>query len=164
VRQYAVEHLGEGGGAGKIRDRHAALFRTLAEQAHTELRGPGQVGWMHRIDQEHDNLRAAMAWALSSGDFETAASLGWALWPFWFYRGYQREGRHLMEKVLEGGVRLPPELRIRATVSVAVMAYGQGDNEGVVEYMTDLLELSRQVGEDTRTRRATPGPASGWWP
>ena len=149
VRQYALERLERGGEAQAVRDRHAALFTSLAEQAHTELRGLNQVGWMRRLVQENDNLRAAMAWALSSGDYETAALLGWALWPFWFYRGNHREGRHLMEKVLQSKLELPPELRIKATVAVAVMAYGQGDNEWVVEYMTDLLELSRQVGGDS---------------
>jgi predicted ATPase/DNA-binding SARP family transcriptional activator len=149
VRQYALERLERGGEAQAVRDRHAALFTSLAEQAHTELRGPNQVGWMRRLVQENDNLRAAMAWALSSGDYETAALLGWALWPFWFYRGNHREGRDLMEKVLQSELELPPELRIKATVAVAVMAYGQGDNEWVVEYMTDLLELSRQVGGDS---------------
>ena len=148
IRQYALEVLERSGEAHDVRDRHAALFASLAEQAHTELRGPSQVVWMHRIDQEHDNLRAAMAWALSWGDYETAALLGWALWPFWFYRGFQREGRRLMERVLGGGAALPLELRIRATVSVAVMAYGQGDDEAVVEHMTDLLELARQAGGD----------------
>jgi DNA-binding SARP family transcriptional activator len=87
-----------------------------------------------------------MAWAMSSDDYETAALLGWALWPFWFYRGYQREGRHLMESALEGGQKLSLELRIRATVAVAVMAYGQGADQAVVEHMTDLLDLSRKAG------------------
>ena len=148
IRQYALELLEQRGEAHRVHDRHAALFTSLAEQAHTELRGPDQVGWMHRIDQEQDNLRTAMAWLLASGDYRTAALLGWALWPFWFYRGFQREGRHQMERVIEGGTALPLELRIRATVSVAVMAYGQGDDGAVVGYMTDLLELSRQAGGD----------------
>ena len=148
IRQYALELLEHSGEAREVRDRHAALFAALAEKAHTELRGPAQVGWIRRFMRENDNLRAALAWALSSGDFETAALLGWALWPFWFYRGYQREGRHLMESVLERGSELSSGQRIRATVAVAVMAYGQGDNEAVVDYMTDLLELSRQVGGD----------------
>nr|MBA2714505.1 tetratricopeptide repeat protein [Rubrobacteraceae bacterium] len=148
VRQYALERLERSGEADDVRDRHAALFTSLAKQAHTELRGSRQVEWMHCIVRENDNLRAAMAWALSSGDYETAALLGWALWPFWFYRGNHREGRHLMEKVLEGEVGLSPELRIKATLAVAVMAYGQGDNEWVVEYMSALLALSRQIGGD----------------
>ena len=148
IRQYALELLERSGEASEVRDRHAALFTSLAERAHTELRGPGQVAWMQRLEQEHDNLRTAMAWALSSEDYGTAALLGWALWPFWFYRGYHREGRGLMERVLAGGSELSSGLLIRAKTAVAVMAYGQGDDEWVVEYMTELLELSRRVGGD----------------
>jgi DNA-binding SARP family transcriptional activator len=148
VRQYALELLEQSGEAHDVRDRHAALFMALAKQAHRELRGPGQVEWMQRLVQENDNLRAAMAWALSSDDFETAAWLGWSLWPFWWYRGNHREGRRFMEATLEGASELSPGTRIRATVAVAVMAYGQADNEAVVEHMSALLELSRQVGGD----------------
>jgi len=148
IRQYALELLDRSGEARDTRDRHASLFTALAKQAHTELRGAGQAGWMRRLVRENDNFRAAMAWALSSGDYETAALLGWALWPFWFYRGNQREGRQVMEAVLEGGVGLSPELRIRATMTAAIMALGQGDDDAVVDYMTTLLGLSNQVGGD----------------
>jgi predicted ATPase/two-component SAPR family response regulator len=149
VRQYALERLERGGEAHDVRDRHAALFTALATQAHRELRGPNQVAWMQRLTQENDNLRAAITWELSSGDYESAALLGWALWPFWFYRGNQREGRRMVQKALEGEDRLTPDMRIKATLAVAVLAYGQGDNDGVSEYMSALLELSREVGGDS---------------
>jgi predicted ATPase/DNA-binding SARP family transcriptional activator/DNA-binding CsgD family transcriptional regulator len=151
VRQYARETLEGSGEAEVIRSRHAALFMALAEQAYPELRGPGQLEWMHRLGQENDNLRAAIAWALSAGEVETAARLGWALWPFWWVRGNHREGRRLVEAALEGEVDLPPELRIRATACAATMAYGQADNEAVVSYAEELMELSRQVGRDPLT-------------
>jgi len=146
VRQYGLERLEESGEADAAKDRHAALFVALAERAHPELRGPTQVGWMLRLGQENDNLRAAMSWALSSGDHVTAARLGSALWPFWWYRGQHREGRALMEAALEGELRT--SLRIRATVAAAIMAYGQADNEGVMEYMATFFELSDRAGGD----------------
>ncbi|HEX5847840.1 MAG TPA: LuxR C-terminal-related transcriptional regulator [Rubrobacter sp.] len=146
VRQYALEHLEESGEATTARDRHASLFMALAERSHPEMRGPGQVGWILRLGRENDNLRGAMSWALSSGDSVTAARLGSALWPFWWYRGQHREGRNLMEAALEG--ELEPPLRIRATVAAAIMTYGQADNDGVMRYMDTLQGLSRQAGGD----------------
>jgi non-specific serine/threonine protein kinase len=110
------------------------------------MRGPEQVRWIARLGTENDNLRSAMSWALTSGDFVTAARLGSALWPFWWYRGQHREGRALMEAALEG--ELQPSLRIRATVAAAIMTYGQADNDGVMRYMDTLQELSRRVGGD----------------
>ncbi len=148
VRQYALEGLEEGDEAEETRRRRAAFFAALAEWAHRELRGPGQVGWMRRLGRENDNLRAAIAWALSSGEAETAARLCWALWPFWWYRGNHREGRRLAEAALLGGADLPPELRIQATVAAEIMAYGQADNGAVAGYAGDLIESSRGVGGD----------------
>jgi non-specific serine/threonine protein kinase len=53
-----------------------------------------------------------------------------------------------VEAALEKGAGLPPGLRIQATVAAEIMAYGQADNEAVVSYAGDLLELSHQVGKD----------------
>jgi tetratricopeptide (TPR) repeat protein len=148
IQEYAREKLEESGEAEETRRRHAALIVALAERAHPELRGPDQVGWMRRLGRENDNLRAAIAWALSSGEAETAARLCWALWPFWWYRGNHREGRRLAEAALQDGADLPPELRIRATVCAEIMAYGQADNEAVARYAGELLESSRRAGRD----------------
>jgi len=148
IQEYAREKLEESGEAEETRRRHAALFVALAERAHPELRGPDQVGWMRRLGRENDNLRAAIVWALSSGEAETAARLCWALWPFWWYRGNHREGRRLAEAALQDGADLPPELRIRATVCAEIMAYGQADNEAVAMYAGELLESSRRAGRD----------------
>lgn len=43
---------------------------------------------------------------------------------------------------------LPPWLRIRATIAVATMVYGQGDFEAALPYTDDLMEFSREVGGD----------------
>src|SRR3712207_8823762 len=60
------------------------------------------------------SLRAAMSWALSVGDDDTAVRLGWALYQFWWYRGHQREGRRWMEEVLSNGAAMPASARAKA--------------------------------------------------
>jgi tetratricopeptide (TPR) repeat protein len=112
VRQYALEKLEQSGDAGDAHRKHAEYFLALAERAELELRGSRQVEWLERLERENDNLRAAMSWALDTGDTETAARLGWALWLFWRFHGHQREGRRWMEVLLERDV--PPSLRPRA--------------------------------------------------
>jgi predicted ATPase/DNA-binding XRE family transcriptional regulator len=101
VRQYALEKLEESGEAGMAGRSHASYFLALAERAHPELLGERQVEWLERLEQEYDNLRAAMSWALDADDGATGVRMGWTLWYFWWARGYHREGRRWMEDVLK---------------------------------------------------------------
>lgn len=148
IRQYALEKLEEGGGAGEARERHAAFFLSLAEQARPHLRAARQVEWLERLERENGNLRSAMTWALSTGRIEEAARMGWSLWAFWWIHNYQREGRRWMEWVLARSGELSLPRRARAVMAAEAMAYGQGDGETVERHARELMELSRRAGGD----------------
>jgi tetratricopeptide (TPR) repeat protein len=152
VRQYAGEKLEESGESGAVTRSHAAFFLALAEQAYPELRGPRQGEWLDRLEREKGNLRAAMGWALFAGDDDTASRLGWALWVFWWLRGYQREGRRWMEALLEHN--LPASLRTIALAVAGTMDYTQGYYESCERYMQESLELARGIGDKARAAHA----------
>jgi predicted ATPase/DNA-binding XRE family transcriptional regulator/predicted negative regulator of RcsB-dependent stress response len=147
VRQYALEGLEESGQAEEVRRRYCALFLALAERAQPELMGPRQLEWLDRLERENGNLRAAMSWALSEDEVAIAARLAWALWLFWWIRGYHSEGRRWVEELLNRN--LPPALRPAVTAVASFMAYTQGDHEMVERYSAETLELSWKAG-DTR--------------
>ncbi len=63
VHQYACEKLAKSGTDENIRTRHLKYFLELSEQAEPALRGPAQIEWMARLNDERDNIRAALAWA-----------------------------------------------------------------------------------------------------
>jgi tetratricopeptide (TPR) repeat protein len=146
VRQYAREKLEESGEAGETLRRHAAFFLNLAELAFPELRGPRQTEWLERLERENGNLRSAMGWALSAGEVETAARLGWALYLFWRLRSHHNEGRRWMEVLLERD--LPKALRPRVVMVAAFMTYTQGDYEACEGHSAEALELARRA-QDT---------------
>lgn len=100
VRQYARERLEESGEAEETRHRHAAFFLMLAEEAEQELTGPAHQAWLERLETEHDNLRAALSWAIDGGDPELGLRLAAALWLFWYTHGHLAEGRDRLEKAL----------------------------------------------------------------
>jgi predicted ATPase len=54
-----------------VQRAHAAYYLTVAEEA--EFGGPQQDVWLERLEQEHDNLRAALSWSLEQGVDEEAA-------------------------------------------------------------------------------------------
>ena len=79
IRQYAREKLEESGEGEEVRRRHAAFFLALAEEAEPRLRGPEDREWLERLEREHDNLRAALSWALERGEAELGLRLAGAL-------------------------------------------------------------------------------------
>ena len=100
IREYAQEKLAEAGEAEAAQDQHLTYYVALAEEAEPELRGHGQAQWLKRLDQENDNLRAALAWAIQSGQAEPALHLAGDLGGFWNMRGYLLEGHRWLEAAL----------------------------------------------------------------
>src|SRR5215207_8989962 len=70
IREYAREELEESGDAEEVKRAHAEYFLALAEEADPELKGPGQLEWLQRLETEHDNMRAAFTWALRQEEVE----------------------------------------------------------------------------------------------
>jgi predicted ATPase len=147
IRQYGRERLGESEEAEEVLGRHAALFLALAEQAAPELQGPRQVRWRQRLDEEQDNLRAAMARLLKKGELEKAARLGWALWSFWWSRGHFAEGRRCVEEVLAKGGAMPAASRAKASFVAGAMAGVQGDYRSAEPLLEESLGLFRELGD-----------------
>jgi DNA-binding CsgD family transcriptional regulator/tetratricopeptide (TPR) repeat protein len=144
VRQYALEKLEESKNAESVRRRHAEYFLALAEEAEPELWGPEDKAWLERLEAEHDNLRAALSWALERGEAEPALRLAGALWRFWITRGYYEEGRRWFEGALEKGERAPARARVLA--GLGHFALWQGDLSRAEAAAQEGLKLSEEAG------------------
>ncbi|HET8631250.1 MAG TPA: hypothetical protein VFL91_27845 [Thermomicrobiales bacterium] len=125
VRQYAGRLLDELGEREAAAGRHAAHYRQLAEDLGPELTGPRQVEWLERLEAEHDNLRAAVGWALASGRGELAVGLVYALRRFFWARGEYGEIGRWMAAALDGDA-LSAGARARATYILHLMGYRLG--------------------------------------
>ena len=68
IREYAREKLEESGKAEEIRRRQAEHFLVLAEEAEPQLKEPRQLEWLDRLEEEHDNIRAALGWCFGAGE------------------------------------------------------------------------------------------------
>ncbi|HEY7107504.1 MAG TPA: adenylate/guanylate cyclase domain-containing protein [Acidimicrobiia bacterium] len=65
LRDFALERLDK---QVHWRRRHAAYFGTFASEAGRGLIGRDEAAWRARVRVELDNLRAAVSWALATGD------------------------------------------------------------------------------------------------
>jgi predicted ATPase len=61
IRILALERLAVDPDADGVRRRHVEHFVDLATNAEDELRGLEQRRWLHRLELEHDNFRAALS-------------------------------------------------------------------------------------------------------
>jgi tetratricopeptide (TPR) repeat protein len=141
VHEFVREKLEESGEAEEIKRAHAEYFLSLAEEAYPELRGPHQLEWLERLEAEHDNMRAALSWALERKEAEVALRLGGALCFFWSVRGYHSEGRRWLEEALAMDGRGSPEVRAMALAGVGGLAWEQGDLDRAKEACEEGLEL-----------------------
>ena len=147
VRQHAAGELARACEDAETRRRHAAHFRALAERAEPELLGPEQGRWLARLDHEHDNLRAAMAWAIAGDEAEPALAIGGALPRYWATRGFFVEGRRWLERALaHPAAAAAPEARLRALNAAGTLARLQGDLPRAQALLEACLELSRVAG------------------
>jgi predicted ATPase/DNA-binding CsgD family transcriptional regulator len=147
IREYAAERLEASGEAETLRRRHAEYFLSLAEQAAPELLGPQQSNWLERLEREHDNLRAALGWALERGAEALGLPLVAALGRFWAVRGHLSEGQEWLERALSRwtGGRAPA--RAGALSAAGHLAYIRSEYERAVLLHDQSLQLQRALGD-----------------
>ncbi|MGE5249410.1 MAG: ATP-binding protein [Bacteroidota bacterium] len=150
LRQYAAVRLQVGEGAQlAAQERHYCFYLPGAEAAKWDLTGPRQSEGLMWFEQEHDNLRAALDWALGRRDGQAlrlAASLRW----FWFVRGHFHEGSDWLRKALQAAPEGPGAdlgLRARAMSGIALLTNALGDHNAAQLMGEQSLALFRQLDD-----------------
>ncbi len=169
LREYAQERLEERGETRLLADRHAAAILELVEQALAAAGDRGAV--LDRLDDEHDNIRAAIDHAITVGDTSTASALAFGSWRFWQMRGHIVEGRRRLDQILAmpGWTPEPSRARLKALEAAGGLAYWAGDMSGSGPHYGDAVVEARGLGDDAEvanavynhwfTRRATENVA-----
>jgi predicted ATPase/DNA-binding XRE family transcriptional regulator/Tfp pilus assembly protein PilF len=147
VREYALDELALHGETGAARRSHARYFLTLAETAAPGLFGAAQRECLNQIEREHDNIRAALSWALEQGEVEIAHRLCALLALFWQVRGHLEEGRRWCARALEmGGVS--PRLRADVLQGQGMLAHWLGDYAKAEIIYDECLTIRRAIGDE----------------
>jgi predicted ATPase/class 3 adenylate cyclase len=154
IRQYGLEKLREAGEEPVIRSRHRDFYLALAESAAPHLQGQDQATWFRRLENAHDNLRAALRWSFDHGNIEASFRFGAALDLFWDTHGHITEGRQWLEQMVARSGELPAPATARslrahagALGGAAHMALRQSDFARAKALYVESLELWRAVGD-----------------
>ncbi len=148
VRQYAEERLTESGEADTMRNRHLSWCVALAEDVEPYMIGPEQVALLARLETEHDNLRAGLAWGEASpAGAEQTLRLAGPLGFFWFLRGeWAEEQRRLMAALAREGAEASTVARAKVIIALMRLADFQEDTETEYSLAEQLLAVSREIG------------------
>ncbi len=153
LREYGLEALETSGEREVTRQAHADYYLSLAEQAEPQLKGAEQGRWFARLEQEHDNLRAALEWTLEDVADEQAAKrrdialrLSATLWHFWWMRGHYNEARTFLERALARSEGASVSLRVKVLQACASMTLQQGDYARTEALAEPCLALYRTLG------------------
>jgi non-specific serine/threonine protein kinase len=156
VREYADEKLIDSGEAASFRDKHCDFYVELAVKGAVGVTGPDQVEWVERLETEHDNLRAALAWC--QADPEGAAKeerLAGALGRFWRDRGYMGEG---FEWLMHAARRRPGAVSVgrgQALEWAAIIAQHAGmAYEQQAELLRESVSILREADDPVELSQA----------
>ena len=148
IREYARERLDQDEGANGLQERYARWYAEwLEERTNERLTGRLMGNWEPE-DEEHDNIRAALAWARETGEVELelqfAASAGLFYWP---NRGHLTEGRRWLDDVLARSQDADERWRARALVAAGQHAWRQGQHERCEAFAAEAQTIAERTGE-----------------
>jgi len=152
IREYALDCLARHTEGERLRQAHAAYYLALAQQIEPELDGPQQTERLEQLEWEHDNLRAAMQWALEQAEQgqpgkDFALQLGVVLRIFWTVRCYWSEGRTFLVRALASSTGSVSSVRARALWTAAGLAKKQDDLRQATLLAEEGLALYRQLDD-----------------
>ncbi len=150
LRQYAFDHLADAGQVELTRDAHLAYYVAYTADPDARVHGQKQIEWLDQLEHDHENLRAALTWALECGA-ETALmaglDIGGSVWEFWLMRGHISEGRGWLDRLLAATPGLISDARGKVTQGAGYLTWIQGDSDRAEAIHREGLAIRRALGD-----------------
>jgi predicted ATPase/DNA-binding SARP family transcriptional activator len=146
----------------KVAWHHAEHFLRLVEGGLTEDNQPDPSRFFATLDQENDNLRAALHYLLSGEESRRilGARMAASLSTWWYDRAAFREGSEWIERALAAAPgNLPLQERARLLCAAGHLATGRGDNSGGQRLYRSGIEILQSLEEKTMLAGALSGLA-----
>lgn len=146
IREFAYERLIQSPEFQTIHERHVLFFADMAEKADQEKFGSTQQReWRIRLENELDNLRAAMNWALENEHYASELRIATGLWRFWWTHGFWREGIEWLDRGLSGPEPNAGGVKAKALTRLGWMLNKVGETPRAITSLTESVALWRQI-------------------
>ena len=149
IREYGAERLALLGEAEEIAQRHCRYYLELTETITENWCGPDQHGAVCSLRDERSNVRAAMDWCTSRGDYEIALRIFSALRFRWYADGHIAEGRRRADELLDNAAsdRVAPHVRANALWVAAWVCLLQGEHRAADRRLGECARLAEQLDD-----------------
>lgn len=149
IREYGLERLTAHGELETARLAHASHYLALAEEMDAHPFTVEEEHLFEQMEQEHDNVRAALEWSVEQGEDRQRREIAWrfiaALQWFWVNNGYVREGQQFVERALPQDEGIAPPIRAKALHGAGWLALWQGEYERAERLCRESLNLYREL-------------------
>jgi predicted ATPase/DNA-binding XRE family transcriptional regulator len=153
IREFGQEELVASGDDLAARRLHLQFFVAFAEEAERHFIRDVDPGWLNALEDEHDNIRAALAWSLTAertlADRTLGLRLAGTLWLFWYYHSHLEEGRRWLVRAIDlddmAAAPAPLRDRLRALVGLGALAHFHGDDAAALPALEESVPIGRQV-------------------
>jgi predicted ATPase/DNA-binding SARP family transcriptional activator/tetratricopeptide (TPR) repeat protein len=143
LAQYGREKLAERGDAERIRDAMAAHYARLCARSAAAYVGDDQGAWLITVDEEQDNLRGALEWAVANDDAETALTIaGGVCWPYWL-AGTAVEAKRWLDDAFRCKGEVSDRTRAMALTGRGLIEFQLGKPDGVDADLSAALAIFR---------------------
>jgi tetratricopeptide (TPR) repeat protein len=150
VREYAFEKLAQSGDLPVLQQAHAKQIEALLDKVNTTINAPGEAIWFAKMDDEIENLRTAVEWALGRAQPALVFKAG-NLYDYWFRRrSNYHEPLRWLERALAIEVSTANDvlsLRAWALNTTGVLKYQTGEMQQAHGYFESGLALFRETGD-----------------
>jgi ATP/maltotriose-dependent transcriptional regulator MalT len=158
VREFGLERLEASGETRALRERHASFFLNLVERvahaafafrwawdtrAGTENLDPMVANL--QVEQDHDNVRAALDYLVDTGHAEACLRLTTACVPFWEWYGHLREAEMRLDRALGIAGTEQTAFSAQALLMAGDVAFIMGNLEATSTHARESLAIWRTL-------------------
>jgi non-specific serine/threonine protein kinase len=141
LHQYSLHKLIDSGEEAKYRDRHLSYYLNMAEHAYQE-QFESPLKWLNKLEQEHDNLVAALSWSFTESKNKFILLAGYLGW-FWFLHGHLLLGKVYLEKALSQETA-KSEAYARISAELGRLLWLAADRSRALKIIKESLSIWRQ--------------------
>src|SRR5258706_312685 len=131
-----------------LQEQHAAYYgNVVINRIGPNLYNAEATSWLIWLEQEHDNIRATLAWSLATeqGVARGAQMVNVLFW-FWYRRGYTIESRLWANRILESPfIQAPSAIRAMTLFASGSSAMWQGNQDIALPKVMEGVAIGQKL-------------------